>query len=443
MGPKAVRSLYDSGPGTVPLDNARSAYEGVGEALNTSASGTDGLLAAMAEAWGGLSAQSAQRAFGEHTQWVRQQAAVAKFLSDIARGAAELHRAVGALMPSMLEIEANEALRTSTKMAAVATAGTPFNSIAMGLAAAAEADYERLRAQAAAAMDFYDDGALQVMDLLLATPITAPPPIALPGGVPPPTAPDITGPLQDLMKNGPDSPYLTDGPNNTVGDGPQHPTGDGPQSTGDSGGGGGDPGPDPGPDLGPSQAGPEQGLTDLGQSLGADPAFGPGTDGYGLDYPAGDALFGTSPTSPTLAGLGGGVGSLVALGMTRGGIGSMPGVTTGFRMPGGWAPGAGTPFGASTGAPSAAPARNVPKRVSAPTARMRRRRKEEEDRPGKVFTPGEQFEVPVLERPPAIGVIEYQEDEPGEELLVDSSLVGVLDRLDDEAESDNERKTRG
>jgi hypothetical protein len=36
-----------------------------------------------------------------------------------------------------------------------------------------------------------------------------------------------------------------------------------------------------------------------------------------------------------------------------------------------------------------------------------------------------------------IGVIEYEDDEPDTELLVDSSLVGVLDRLDEENEPEN------
>jgi hypothetical protein len=73
---------------------------------------------------------------------------------------------------------------------------------------------------------------------------------------------------------------------------------------------------------------------------------------------------------------------------------------------------------------------------------MRRRRRDEETRTGKVFTPGEQYEVPELERPPVIGVIEYEDDEPDIELFADSSLVGVLDRLDEETESENGYSSR-
>jgi hypothetical protein len=63
-----------------------------------------------------------------------------------------------------------------------------------------------------------------------------------------------------------------------------------------------------------------------------------------------------------------------------------------------------------------------------------RRRRDEETRTGKVFTPGEQLEAPELALPPVIGVIEYQDDEVDNDSLADSSLVGVLDRLDEETE---------
>ncbi|MEW1737158.1 hypothetical protein AB0346_14510 [Nocardia beijingensis] len=147
---------------------------------------------------------------------------------------------------------------------------------------------------------------------------------------------------------------------------------------------------------------------------------------------------GNAPYSTPLAGMSGGVGSLVGLGMLRGVLGSMPWAATGFQMPVNCAPGTGTAFGAGTGILSTAPAsRALPRKgVGAPTAQMRRRGKEEDkDKPAKMFVPGEQLEVPVLERPPAIGVIEYGDDGIPEETASDAVLVGVLGRFDAEAET--------
>ncbi|WP_280233656.1 hypothetical protein [Nocardia cyriacigeorgica] len=147
------------------------------------------------------------------------------------------------------------------------------------------------------------------------------------------------------------------------------------------------------------------------ETLGELPINGP-------DGPIDPALtdmgyFGTTPGSRTLDGLTGGVGSSVALGLARGGIGGMPGAATGFRMPANWtlrAPGA--TFGALPPAGGAPPARNMPPRGAiAPNTRRRRRDREELRKPAAVYTPGETQEVPELEKPPAIGVIEYHDED--------------------------------
>ncbi|MGW4070661.1 PPE domain-containing protein [Nocardia grenadensis] len=442
LDPLMIRNMMDDGPGAMPLDNASNAYSGVETALDSAAAGTDGLMATMAEAWpGGLSARRAQSAFRNHNLWVRRQATIASALSKAAATSAALHRAVDAFIPSRLEILAAIAKRAAAASAAAAASGTPAALVATGAVAAAELEYTALRIRAGAGMAAYEANALNIVSGLISLPIEPPPPIVVPpGGSGTVVPPDTSSALQDLVTNGPNSDVLTGDhhPTQTTGD-PTQSTGDPGQSTGGSDGGG-DLGTDP--TQPPTQSTPDQPLSDIQQPIGSESAMGPGTESYGLDSVNPESLYGTSPTSPTLAGLSGGAGSLVALGMARGGIGMMPGAATGFRLPGGWAPGSGTPFGASSGAPAGAPVRNAPRRVSAPTARMRRRRKEEEERTGKVFTPGEQFELPVLERPPAIGVIEYQDEEPDAELLIDSSLVGVLDRLDDEVEQDNRQSSR-
>jgi hypothetical protein len=50
--------------------------------------------------------------------------------------------------------------------------------------------------------------------------------------------------------------------------------------------------------------------------------------------------------------------------------------------------------------------------------------------------------VPVLQRPPAIGVIEYDEDDIQEVTTADAVLVGVLDGLDAEAETADQEASR-
>lgn len=438
-GPLANWIQLNSGPGAVPLFTTSGAYMGAGEALDSAATGADGLTNAMATAWGGMSSQKAQSAFRKHTVWVREQAAVARQISILAARAGEAHLIAVATMPTLAEIIANMVKRAAAATAAAADA----TALTTALVAQAELEYLVLRLRAATAMGNYEAAALDTLVELAAIPLVPPPPIALPGGgAGDPQVPDTSGPLLDLVENGPNSEYMTsdsrplgDGPqstNNGTGEGPQS-TGDGPQSVGDT--------TDP-TDLAPGESPAEQAISELQQVLSPDDPLLHSGDGGGFDPSTADSLLGTSPYSSTLAGMAGGVGAFTALGMTRGGLGAMPGAATGFRMPGGWAPGTGTAFGASTGAPAGAPVRNTPRRVTAPTARMRRRREEEENRPGKVFTPGEQMDVPVLERPPAIGVIEYDEDEFRDDVTSDAVLVGVLDRLDDDAETDGAETPR-
>ncbi|MGW5388331.1 PPE domain-containing protein [Nocardia sp. NPDC003963] len=451
------RALIDSGAGSVGLTNASRAYSAVDNALETAATGTDGLMKVMADAWpGGLSSQRAQAAFHKHNNWVRDQAGIAAKVAQLAEQGASLHEAALKAMPSRFEIEAAIAVLAASagvmaSSGAVATAGAgPVSAAALvvfGVAsavhAAAEVQYDRLKFQAASTMAGYELGALFLLNDLVvaASALTPPPPIVVPGpGSVPNAALDPVGPLQSLIKKGPDSPHYPGNKPQTTQTTQQH-TGDGSESVGDSKPGGSDSstggdGTDPGP------SGSEQSLSDPQQAIGSESGFDSGANGYGADSAYSSPLLGVSSESSTLAALGSG-GALAGFGMARGGIGSMPGAATGFRLPGAWNPASGTAFGAANPSTApAAPARGAARRVSAPTARMRRRRQDEEKRSGKVFTPGEQFEVPELERPPVIGVIEYEDEEPDTELLVDSSLVGVLDRLDEEAEPENGYSTR-
>ncbi|WP_280463011.1 PPE domain-containing protein [Nocardia carnea] len=458
LEPIQNRDLIDSGPGAAPMYDAARAYSTVDYALESAAAGTEGLLKDLGEAWpAGMSAQRAQAAFAEHNQWVKDQARIAAQVAELAGRGVKLHSTALAAMPPRLEIEMVMAALAATA-AVMATSGAVASAGAGPVSAAAalvfapasaahallEAKYHELRIRAGSAMMGYELGAVGLLLDLAATAgsLTPPPPIAMPGpgAGPPPPGPEVTGLLHNLADKGPDSPYIpTDsGPGPGPGGGSES-SGGGPEAGGDGGSSGsGGEGPDPGPSGSDGQP-----LPDPQQPMTPEPGYGPGLDGYGADTSTSSPLLGVSSQSTTLAALNGGAGALAGYGMVRGGIGSMPGAATGFRLPTGWAPGKGMAFGASNPvAAPAAPARTAPKRVSAPTARMRRRRQEEETAKGKVFAPGEQFEVPELERPPDIGIIEYRDEEPDIELSVDSSLVGVLDQLGEETETENGYSTR-
>lgn len=76
-----------------------------------------------------------------------------------------------------------------------------------------------------------------------------------------------------------------------------------------------------------------------------------------------------------------------------------------------------------------------PRGAVAPKARMRRRR-DDEKRSSKVFVPGEPQDVPVLEQPPVIGVIEYEDRDGRDEPMLESvPAVGIIERNDNEDEA--------
>lgn len=64
---------------------------------------------------------------------------------------------------------------------------------------------------------------------------------------------------------------------------------------------------------------------------------------------------------------------------------------------------------------------------------MRRRRQDkEENKKSKVFVPGEFEEVPVLEKPPIVGVIEYADSDRRDDLAEQAVAVGVIEREEDD-----------
>ncbi|WP_083874757.1 PPE domain-containing protein [Nocardia paucivorans] len=436
-----------SGAGAAPLELAANGYRAMAAGLRLAAEGSDGSMANMEVSWQGEAGDKARMAFRRHANWLREQAMVADEMAKIADSGAAAYRAADAGVPPLAAILANIARRAALG-SAVAVGGPTLGLAATAAYAAAEAEWLAMQMQAGVAMSAYD----AATETLAA---------AIPNSVPPP--PITTGPGGETVSVTNNNTLLT----TTT---PKNPTnnpvtkqivGDRSGPTGKPGGDITDPGKSVSDPSGPttSEAGSSvsDAVSDAVQSAGStDPGLneleqamqpfdqvlpdggygGYGNEGVeGYDLLGQEHLLGTSPYSTTLMGLTGGTGSLVALGMVNGGLGNMSGAATGFRMPPNWNLGSGTAFGAGTGVPAGTPAgSSAPRRgVSAPTARMRRRRKDEEsNKPSKVFVPGEAHDVPVLERPPAIGVIEYDDDDRWEDEAREDVLVGVLDRFDEE-----------
>ncbi|MGK8520048.1 PPE domain-containing protein [Nocardia asteroides] len=418
-----------TGPGSASLQATSTAYAKLASALGRAAAGTDGSMSNMAESWRGPSSEMSQAAFRKHSGWLRQQAAAAAKASaqtTMAAAAYEVARAEMVGVGAWLAKNRAELLvHTASKNAAGILANQVEYAMIWGAAAGVMAGYAGAAGAALAG---------------LPAPIV-PTPITTGGGQPSVPVGDFENfvPEQDSVQVGDHTTTDTitnthtnntntnTNTNNTdtgPGDQPRDPGTDPGKTTPDPA----DPGPDPTQPAEqlPSQA--DQPSSHLPESLSDSSLDGTGS----LDQ---QGFLGTSPNSTTLAGLSGGVGSLVVLGMTKGGLGAMPGAATGFRMPSNWQLGRGTAFGATPNSTAAGPAsRNTPPRgATAPKAQMRRRRRDEEREKSKVFVPGEPQDVPVLEQPPVIGVIEYADEERPEE-IVDGQLVlaGVLQSSDDD-----------
>ncbi|WP_280473191.1 PPE family protein [Nocardia cyriacigeorgica] len=446
--PPEVNAARILGPGPGPMIATAESYAELARGLAATAAGSEGAMGVLGGGgWTGPSSDMAQGAFHKHALWLREHALMAAEVATLAAEAVGAYELALFTMPPLPAVLANRALSTSLALS---------NGMGQNTAAilALEALYLGMWVQAANAMSAYATTAAALISAL-------PPPIpAPPISSSTPTVPDGGG-FDLLPTNG--NPRIDQGrpplTQDVVGPRPGDPPGKPPVDNGianpdqpppDIGQLGGpdptqttpdptQPGPDPTQTTTPPEA--QQAISDVEQAMSGmnDSLAEPGQDGNGeSDWQHG--FHGTSPYSTTLAGLTGGVGSLVAIGMLGGGLGSMSGAASGFRMPANWAPGSGTAFGAGTGAVQGAPASAPRRGVTAPVARMRRRRKDEEkDKPAKVFVPGEEFEVPVLERPPAIGVIEYDDDETELDIVADAVLVGVLEHSDDEAATTTER----
>ncbi|MQY28240.1 PPE domain-containing protein [Nocardia aurantia] len=434
IGPGETLAIQlHSGIGSGPMVDTSTAYSTLAEALSNGAANSDGTMDGMQNIWKGPSANRAEAAFRNHATWVRQQALNSYTAANQAAMAAESFNITLALTPPP---ESFSGLRTLiTGLAANPTpATTPVLIGAVGALGA-------LNAQAVSAYSGY---AAAIGDIV--------------GGLPeiPQPAPSIV----NTTRPGPDGPGPGPGPGGP-GPGPSGP-GSTPGKTDPGGstdpGGANDPGgtSKPGTDPTQSTSDPTQTGTqqpgDTGDNpTGTDPQqpadvqdslpdneMGGPDNGFPLDR--GDLA--DSSYSGDTSELGTGLGAYAAYSMSGGGLGSMAGSATGFRMPSNWGRmTGGRAFGAGTGLAEPEPALQR-RGVTAPQAQKRRKREEEEKRKsvkvsGKVFVPGEFDEVPELEQPPAIGVLEYDLDPLWDESSEDDAdLIGVLDHDDDWSSTD-------
>ncbi|WP_280491890.1 PPE domain-containing protein [Nocardia asiatica] len=430
LGPEGIIAPVLAGDGVATTRATAKAYTAMAMRLNAAAANTDSSMLQMSSTFQALTADQAQAAFRKHAVWLREQAAVAEATGQLLDRAADISSAAKAAMAVLAAKAAQVRIQEGIAL------GGGFGPLSGAAFLEAEAELMALRGAALGVMAGYAAALVPTLAAL-------PPPIAAPPIV---TGGPGPGPQTEYASF--DNPTDYNGSDFTKTDTTSTSTGDGPTGS-DNNTGTGDQ--KPGDTTQPSDHTQPTDPTQPADPL--DPATNPeqlspdpngngwsgdsGMNGMGDGATDQSWFYGTSQNSPTLAALSGGAGSLVALNMARGGLGSMPGAATGFRMPASWNPGAGRAFGAMPQQAASGPmARKGPPRGAlAPKARMRRRR-DDEKRSSKVFVPGEPQDVPVLEQPPVIGVIEYEDRDSREEPTLESALaVGVIERNENEDEA--------
>ncbi|MFE7744985.1 PPE domain-containing protein [Nocardia sp. NPDC057455] len=435
LAPEAIIAPLLAGDGATTTRLTAKAYQAMAVQLHTAAANTDSSMLQMSGTFQALTSDQAQAAFRKHSAWLREQATVAETTAELLDRAADISTtakaAMGAVAAKVAQVRVQEGIAL----------GGGFGPLSGAAILEAEAELVALRGAALGVMAGYAAALVPTL-AALPPPVEAPPIVT--GGPGP-------GPQTDYASY--DNPTDHTGTDLTHSETSSKSTGDGP--TGSDNGNGSVDDKTPTDTTQPSDttqptdttqpadttqptdpANPSTDPDQLAPNTNSDPWSGDsGMNGTGDGATDQSWFYGTSQNSPTLAALTGGAGSLVALNMARGGLGSMPGASTGFRLPASWNPGAGRAFGALPQQAASGPmARKGPPRGAvAPKARMRRRR-DDEKKPSKVFIPGEPEEVPVLEQPPVIGVIEYVDRDSQDEPTSESELaVGVIERNEDEA----------
>jgi|GEM_PF-4607330 len=423
---QALISTLLTGPGTLPTLIAAGSYAAMAAQLHASAASVEGSMTQMGETWQASSSDLAQAAFRLQSNWLHQQGEVA------AKTAAQLNLAAGAYgnaQLGMLGVQATlAAFETQQTLLA---AGGPTTAPLMLLT---EGESAAIFGSAIGVMANYQ-GALDTVIAGFPAPAVPQPIVTNPGGGPVET--------QALFNSPSIGPTPT---TSSVGGGQSVASNAGSTAANTAGNQAGSTAANSATEAGQAATQP---VSDVGQAASTMPdspaGQGPAGNGGAAGNGAGDGnggylqehgFSGIAPFSTTLAGLNGGMGSAVVLGMTRGGLGTMAGSATGFRMPANWSARGVRAFGAADADAEAEPqpvaGRAAPKSASAPETQLRRRDRDK-TKSARVIVPGDDQEVPVLEQASAVGVLEYADDDFGPDPIGEQSLsVGVLERVDED-----------
>ncbi len=413
-----------AGPGTLPTIFTAASYAAMATQLEAAAVSVEGSMSQMGESWRGPSSDSAQSAFLTHSDWLRKQGEVA------AQTAAQFLRAAEAYTTAQQGMVAVQAWLTEFEVQqTLLAAGGPSTLPAMLIG---ESESPLILGAALGVMGEYDVSLTTTLagfpEPVAAQPVVtgaggASIPSTIPVGYSPSGVPTTS--TAGLVQSGTSST-----PSSSTGSSPAQQTATDPAQTTD-------------PATQTSPASPsDPGQTGPDVSPGTSPSDS-GTNGSGADSPDSTNSQNagmTSGSSPMFSGVGMGTGSLAAIGMTRGGLGSVSGSATGFRMPANWASRGGRAFGAADAEDAEAQGQPIargaaPKGATAPEVQKRRRDKEKV-KSGKVIAPGDDQEVPVLDEAPVVGVLEYaddHEDYTTESDAEPSRSIGVIERVDEES----------
>ncbi|MBU3066827.1 PPE domain-containing protein [Nocardia sp. NEAU-G5] len=427
LPPEVNAARLTFGAGEVPLQGANAAYTAMAAALHTAAGDSDGTTATMTGIW--PTGHTAQAAFSNHAGWLHGQAENAARSAQVASAAAGAYMSAVGIMPPVAECLAAKAAAAAA-MTAAATTGA-MTPAALGT----EHYYDVvLRGQAATSMTTYSAAANTIVAGL---PTVTPPPEITSGGGGGPGGPGLGMPVIGGGGAPLSPPTAIGSPVSLAG---QSLTSAGSQAVTSAG----------------SQAVTSAGTTlgnqaanTLGQAAAQQlPSLGPGDSALAdaLNPPGAENLpdyagygqhfdpYGLAPYSSTLAGLSGGAVSMVAMNMVQGGVGTMSGAATGFRMPSNWVARTAKVFGAlDEQAPESVAPSAASRGASAPAEQMRRDKEKKRKASGRVIAPGADPNVPDLEDAPVIGVLEFRDDEAVQDVADDLALsFGVLENADED-----------
>ncbi|HSS23520.1 MAG TPA: PPE family protein [Mycobacterium sp.] len=165
LSPEINSCRMYAGPGSGSMLSAAAAWDRLAQALYDAATSYQSMTSGLTDGWQGAAATVMSQTAAPYIRWLNAAAAQAERTAIQARAAADAYESAFAATVSPQAIAANRALRTS--LVATNSLGQSTPAIA-----AAEADYEKMWVQDAAAMYAYADASAAAATM---TPFTSPP----------------------------------------------------------------------------------------------------------------------------------------------------------------------------------------------------------------------------------------------------------------------------